>query len=262
MQTRKSGHRTAGIETPRTVAAGRVPLIPIRGTVRGVAGRLSGPRIGTRHQESELTLAGGVLETPTSARGGTEQSMAFEKGDVVNGGMAIGNKVGVPLSGVVNLRAMTPEGHVLAIGTLIAPALLDFEGLAATEQLAIQVVAKNDCEVAVGSRAGLEKRLEADPQAIVPLLESQIELLRAVQLVARTCVISRLAPRVAAALLNAAGDGSREVRVSHQEIAETVGSSRPSVPRLLLRMKRASLIDTGRRAIQLCDVKALEGAVC
>ena len=188
--------------------------------------------------------------------------MAFEKGDVVNSGLAIVNEIGVLLLGVVNVRAMTPEGHVLAIGTLIAPALLDFEGLAATEQLAIQVIAKNDCEVVVGGRAELMERLQSDPQAIVPLLESQIELLKAVQVVSRTCVISRLTLRVAATLLDAAVDGSREARVSHQEIAETVGSSRPSVIRVLPRMKRAGLIETGRRAIQLCDVEALEGAVC
>lgn len=210
----------------------------------------------------------GVLESVSKVllRGSrprsSERTLNFEKGELITGDVVPPAEVGVLVSGVVNIRAMTPGGRVLGIGTLIAPALLDFETLAATELLAIQVIARNDCEVACGDREVLMTRLQADPAAIMPLLESQFALLHELRTVTRACVLSRLEPRVAAALLAAAEQGSREAQLSHQELADAVGSSRPSVTRVLLRMKRDGLIDTGRLAIQLMDRKALEGAVC
>ena len=195
-------------------------------------------------------------------RGSSERLLKFGEGEMIAGDVAPPAEVGVLVTGVVNLRAITPTGRVLGIGMLVAPALLDFEVLATTEMLAIQVIARDDCEVVCGTREGLMTRLQADPTAIMPLLQSQFSLLTQLRTVTRVCVLSRLTPRVAAALLAAAANGSREAQLSHQELADAVGSSRPSVTRVLLRMKRAGLIGTGRLAIQLRDLSALRGAVC
>ena len=250
---------TEGLRRLRTVGhGGGGVMLPAWGRVR------TGMEIviGKGSMRSGVLDPGPKVLPPEARLESPERALQFGEGELIAGDAVPPSQVGVLVSGVVNVRAMTPGGRVLGIGTLIAPALLDFEVFAATELLAIQVIAKNDCEVVCGSRAELMTRLQQDPAAIMPLLESQFSLLRELRMVMRVCVLSRLTPRVAAALLAAAEQGSRQARMSHQELADAVGSSRPSVTRVLLRMKRAGLIDTGRLSIQLRDMEALQGAVC
>lgn len=60
-------------------------------------------------------------------RGPSERLLKFGEGEMIAGDVAPPAEVGVLVTGVVNLRAITPTGRVLGIGTLVAPALLDLE---------------------------------------------------------------------------------------------------------------------------------------
>ena len=46
-------------------------------------------------------------------------------------------------------------------------------------------------------------------------------------------------------------------RITHQQIADHIGSSRPAVSRMLTQFRHDGLISTGRRAILLRDAEAM-----
>ena len=46
-------------------------------------------------------------------------------------------------------------------------------------------------------------------------------------------------------------------RISHEQIAEAVGASRPAVTRALSKMEREGLVKTRRLSVQLCNLFAL-----
>lgn len=65
-----------------------------------------------------------------------------------------------------------------------------------------------------------------------------------------------LEQRVVRALLRKAEDDT--VRMSHEELASRVGGSREEVTRVLSRLRRRGLVQTGRRRVSLQDRPALE----
>ncbi len=67
----------------------------------------------------------------------------------------------------------------------------------------------------------------------------------------------KLKRRLAATILEAAGEGRDLARISHEQIAEAVGASRPAVTRALSKMEREGLVKIRRLSVQLCNLDAL-----
>jgi CRP-like cAMP-binding protein len=64
-------------------------------------------------------------------------------------------------------------------------------------------------------------------------------------------------PRLARRLLELAGDGSSVEGLNQEDLASLIGASRESVAKALAELRRAGLVRTGRRSIELVDVAGL-----
>ena len=70
-------------------------------------------------------------------------------------------------------------------------------------------------------------------------------------------VFKRMDRRVAALLLNQA-KVQNPIRVTHQEIAAELGSSREVISRILEDFSKEGLIESGRGTIEVLDIEDLE----
>ena len=70
-------------------------------------------------------------------------------------------------------------------------------------------------------------------------------------------VFKRMDRRVASLLLNQA-KGQNPMRVTHQEIAAELGSSREVISRILEDFSKEELIESGRGTIEVLDFEGLE----
>ena len=83
------------------------------------------------------------------------------------------------------------------------------------------------------------------------------ERLSTVMTVVDEVVFKRMDRRVASWLLNQA-KAQNPMRVTHQEIAAELGSSREVISRILEDFSKDELIDSGRGAIEVLDIEGLE----
>ena len=64
--------------------------------------------------------------------------------------------------------------------------------------------------------------------------------------------------RIAATLLRLSGDDGAAVRLSHQDIADMVGTYRETATRILNEMRSEGLVELKRMLIQIVDRNGLE----
>jgi CRP/FNR family transcriptional regulator len=83
------------------------------------------------------------------------------------------------------------------------------------------------------------------------------ERLASVMMVLEEAVFQSMNRRVAAFLLDRSKT-QRPVRITHQEIAAELGSSREVISRILEDFSQSGLIETGRGKIEILDMKGLE----
>ncbi len=149
----------------------------------------------------------------------------------------------------------------MRVATLIAPTYLNLRVLGRTRQLALILTAHNSSTFVFGDETWFLGRLARHPCAIMELIDCMIVFKARLHRAAEHAVASRLLPKVAEAILEANRDGSSQVRLTHQEIADIIGARRPSVTRALLSLRRLGLVVTRRRRIEVCDVDGLSAIV-
>lgn len=99
------------------------------------------------------------------------------------------------------------------------------------------------------------KRYDPWRDFVFDLLSDRLSMVMAV---IDEVVFQRMDKRVASWLLNQAG-AQNQLRVTHQEIAADLGSSREVISRILQDFSRSGLIQLSRGAIEILDLEALEG---
>ncbi|MFC6591346.1 Crp/Fnr family transcriptional regulator [Deinococcus lacus] len=127
--------------------------------------------------------------------------------------------------------------------------------------------ATDDTEAYLIGRLALERLMEQQPAVSVALTEQLTRQTRDVQARLAGLVFQEVSQRLAAALLSlaereTAWDGTQPLplreRVSHQDLAYVVGSTRETITKLLGEFRTRGLLDLGYRRIILTDKAGLE----
>jgi CRP/FNR family cyclic AMP-dependent transcriptional regulator len=162
--------------------------------------------------------------------------------------------------GRVQIYRISPEGKKLVIATLGPGAL--FGEMALLGQLMHNAFAEalDDCQIFVMSRADLERLILNKPSVGRRVLETTGRRLREAERRLEDMAFKGIPARLASLLLRLADEqGSDEVvGLTHQDLAETVGTYRETATQVLNDMKTDGLIEIGRKRIKILDRARLE----
>ena len=161
-------------------------------------------------------------------------------------------------SGRVNLYRMTPEGKKLVIATIEPGTVFGEMSLIGQGMFDSFAEAAEDCTLCVMSRVDVERLLREHPAVSVRLLELLARRLRETQERLADVAYKSVPARIAATLLRLSGEGEAPVRLSHQDIAEMVGTYRETATRILNELRADGLIELKRMQIVVRDAEGLD----
>ena len=163
-------------------------------------------------------------------------------------------------AGRVQIYRISPEGKKLVIATLGPGALFGEMALLGQQMHNAFAEALEDCQIFVMSRADLERLILNKPSVGRRVLETTGKRLRDAEKRLEDMAFKGIPARLASLLLRVAAEqGSDEVvGLTHQDLAETVGTYRETATQVLNDMKADGLIEIGRKRIKILDRPRLE----
>lgn len=165
--------------------------------------------------------------------------------------------------GHVQLYRISPEGKKLVIATLGPGTLFGEMALLGQQMQNAFAEALDDCLIFVMSRADLERLIAAKPAVGLRMLEITGKRLKDAEKRLEDMAFRGIPARLASLLLrlSAEQNSTEIVGLTHQDLAETVGTYRETATQVLNDMKAAGLIEIGRKRIKLLDVERLKALV-
>lgn len=155
--------------------------------------------------------------------------------------------------GRVQLYRISPEGKKLVITTLGPHTLFGEMALLGTKMHNTFAEALDDCLICVMSRTDLERLILNKPQVALRILEVTGKRLREAEERLENMAFKGIPARLASLLLRLADEqGSLEISgLTHQDLAESVGTYRETATQVLNDLKSQGLIDIGRKRIKI-----------
>lgn len=164
--------------------------------------------------------------------------------------------------GRVNLYRINPEGKKLVLATVEPNMVFGEMSLVGQGMHDTFAEAAEDCTLCVMSRPDVEHLLVNKPRVALRFLELLAHRLSEVESRLETVTFKSVPARLAAELLRRADQANGSVRgVSHQDLADAVGSYRETVTRILNEFRRDGLIELDRLHISIVDKDGLEAVV-
>jgi len=187
------------------------------------------------------------------------QTLHFERGQVVATADELAKKMYVLAGGKVNMVCTNNEGRRLVIGTL-EPGAVFGEG-ALDNPGDPNIFAEAAESITVWSVPAGEARNLTIQYPILGwgLLQTYGTRLLQVENSLENVAYKKLPERLAALLLDLVEEDSDTIKgVSHQALADHLGTYRETVSAILRDFKRQDLVELGYRRIQLLDIETLE----
>jgi CRP-like cAMP-binding protein len=162
--------------------------------------------------------------------------------------------------GRVQLYRISSEGKKLIIATLGPGTLFGEMALLGQQMHNAFAEALDNCQIMVLSRANLERLILNDPSVGLRMLEIIGKRLADAESRLEDIAFKGIPARLAALLLRLAAERhSHEITgLTHQDLAETIGTYRETATQVLNDMKAEGLIEIGRRRIAILDVERLQ----
>lgn len=156
-------------------------------------------------------------------------------------------------SGSVRLYRMTPDGRKLVLAVL-TPGMI-FGDMSALGQTMSGTFAEahDDCMVCILSQRDIEEILTAHPEVAIRLVRLFAERVREAEERLEQIAFKPVPARVAKLLLQLADSNGEVGNYSHHELAEMIGTSRETVSRVLIELKREGHVEIDRRSVRLLD---------
>ena len=172
----------------------------------------------------------------------------------------------VVLSGRVKLSRIQESGRELTLGMVEAGDLCGLECLQGLGEREASAQAMEDSRVMLIGHACLAQLLADRPELSMALVAILGDKLRASQQVIERLLLKDVKARLAALLLDLASrcgqpaeDGIRlHARITHQELAGLIGSTRETTTATLNQFRRKRLIAVDRRQITIAAVDGLQ----
>jgi CRP-like cAMP-binding protein len=161
--------------------------------------------------------------------------------------------------GRVQLYRISPEGKKLVISTLGPHTLFGEMALLGTRMHNTFAEAIEDCLIYVMSRNDLERLIINKPQVAVRILEVTGKRLLEAEKRLQNMAFKGIPARLASLLLRLADEqGSNDITgLTHQDLAESVGTYRETATQVLNDLKADGLIEIGRKRITILDRERL-----
>lgn len=159
--------------------------------------------------------------------------------------------------GRVNLYRINPDGKKLVTATIGPGTVFGEISLLGQRMHDTFAEAAEECTLCVMSRSDVEHLLLTKPRVCLRFMELIANRLREVEARMETVAFKSVPARLAASILELA-DGHRQVTgVSHQDLAEMVGTYRETVTRILNEFRTDGYIDLGRLNVAILQPDAL-----
>jgi CRP/FNR family transcriptional regulator, cyclic AMP receptor protein len=162
--------------------------------------------------------------------------------------------------GRVQLYRISPEGKKLVIATLGAGTLFGEMALLGQQMHSTFAEALDDSLICVMSRSDLERLILDKPVVGVRMLDITGRRLRDAESRLEDMAFKGIPARLASLLLRLAADRASDeiVGLTHQDLAETVGTYRETATQVLNDMKADGLIEIGRKRIEIRNPERLQ----
>lgn len=171
----------------------------------------------------------------------------------------VGEVIFLLKEGRVQLYRISPEGKKLVIATLGPGALFGEMALLGQQMHHAFAEALDDCVIMIMSRTDLERLILNNPSVGLRMLEITGKRLADAQLRLEDMAFKGIPARLATLLLRLAAEqgGNVITGLTHQDLAEIIGTYRETATQVLNDMKAQGLIRIGRKRIELLDVERL-----
>jgi CRP/FNR family transcriptional regulator, cyclic AMP receptor protein len=165
--------------------------------------------------------------------------------------------------GRVQLYRISPEGKKLVITTLGPHTLFGEMALLGTKMHNTFAEAVEDCLICVMSRTDLERLILNKPQVALRILEATGKRLREAEERLENMAFKGIPARLASLLLRLADEQGSDVinGLTHQDLAESVGTYRETATQVLNDLKTSGYIAIGRKKITITDRAGLEAVM-
>lgn len=162
-------------------------------------------------------------------------------------------------SGQVQLYRISPEGKKLVIATLGPGTLFGEMALLGQAMHNAFAEALDDCLILVMSRADLERLILNKPLVGLRMLEITGRRLNDAEARLEDMAFKGIPARLASLLLRLSNERSSPdiTGLTHQDLAETIGTYRETATQVLNDMKAQGLIEIGRKRITIKDPEKL-----
>jgi CRP-like cAMP-binding protein len=183
------------------------------------------------------------ISTPSLVRKGKVFYRPEESGDVIF----------LLKEGAVQLYRISPEGKKLVITSLGAGSLFGEMALLGQQMHNTFAEATEDCTLGLVNRADLERLILQRPQLAVRMLEVIGRRLREAESRLEDLAFKGIPARLASILVRLAGEADQVSGLTHQDLAEMVGTYRETATQVLNELKGRGLIEIGRKRIMITD---------
>ncbi len=161
--------------------------------------------------------------------------------------------------GRVNLYRINPDGKKLVTSTIGAGTVFGEMSLVAQGMHDTFAEAAEECTLCVMSRSDVEHLLLSKPRVALRFMEMIAARLKDVESRMETVAFKSVPTRIATFLLQLADDETGRIEgVSHQDLADMVGTYRETVTRILNEFRTRGYIELGRLNVAILDQDALE----
>ncbi len=182
----------------------------------------------------------------------------FERGRLVASAEAMASRMYVLMSGKVNLLCTNNEGRRLVIATLEPGAIFGEGALGMNSDQNVFAEAAEDSAVWVIPASEARSMTMQYPILGWGMLQTYGMRLMQVENSLEDVAYKKLPERLAALLVELDADQSGTIKgVSHQALADRLGTYRETVSAILRDFKRQGLVELGYRRIKLVDTETL-----
>ena len=159
--------------------------------------------------------------------------------------------------GRVNLYRVTEEGKKLVTATIEPGSVFGEMSLIGQGMHGTFAEAAEECTLCVMSRTDVERLIRDHPEVSLSLLEVMARRLTDAEERLAEVAYKSVPARIATTLLRLAGGENEPVRLSHQDIADMVGTYRETTTRILNELRTDGLLDLKRMQISIVDVEGV-----
>lgn len=160
--------------------------------------------------------------------------------------------------GRVNLYRINQDGKKLVTATIEPGTVFGEMSLVGQGMHDTFAEAAEDCTLCVMSHSDVEHLMLSKPRVGLRFMELMAKRLQEVEARMETVAFKSVPARLAASLLDLARDDGKIVGVSHQDLADIVGTYRETVTRILNEFRGEGFIELGRLNVTLLNIEDLQ----